>query len=114
MHGVLFFTALLAYAGVYYVAGYVAQRALGVAPHAAAPRLIALLAVAATAAAFVCWAQVTFIDPMRYGGPDPLALREHSQQVLGVVLAPALLAAATIAAGIALARRRARKAAAAR
>ncbi|RDZ27845.1 hypothetical protein [Lysobacter silvisoli] len=114
MHGVLFLTALLAYAGVYYVASFAAHRVLGAGPYAAAPRLIALLAVAATAAAFAYWAQITFIDPMRYAGPDPVALREHSQRVLGMVLAPAVLAAVTIAAGIGLARRRGRAAAAAR
>ena len=89
MEGVLFVTALLAYAGTYTLATHFARALLGRGPEAFAPRLIGLIALALVAQAFVVWARVTFVDSTFLVAADPAAHRGYGQRVLLISLLPA-------------------------
>jgi hypothetical protein len=93
MQGVLFLIALLVYAGTYTLSAHFARGLLDAHPTAFAPRLIGLAAVALATAAFVYWAQVTFVDPALYSAPDPLEHGRFRERILAISVAPALVVA---------------------
>ncbi|KRD74741.1 hypothetical protein [Lysobacter sp. Root983] len=89
MQGVLFVTALLAYAGTYTLGVHFARGLLGAGPEAFLPRLIGLTALALATLAFVFWAQVTFVDSQLAAMPEPVAHARYAQRVLALSVAPA-------------------------
>lgn len=93
MQGVLFVTALLAYAGTYTLSVHFARGLLGAGPEAFLPRLIGLCALALATLAFVFWAQVTFVDSQLPTLPEPIAHAAYAQRVLGLSIAPAIVIA---------------------
>ncbi|MEG3792657.1 hypothetical protein V1318_21255 [Lysobacter sp. CCNWLW3] len=93
MQGVLFVTALLAYAGTYLLSAHFARGLLGAGSEAFLPRLIGLAALALATLAFVFWAQVTFVDSQLLAAPDPIAHGRYAQRVMGLSLAPAAVVA---------------------